>query len=261
MNLFVLAVFLEISYIKRSYRVGQSLITSNRVNRITVEEIDVICSNQNHENAILYIHGFPGPYETLQPGTLRVADQLFDYLSSKFDFYYPLYTIKQSFSLLNSLSDCAKVLKEITNKNKYSSITLVGQSWGAVIALHLSSTYNFKKILLITPFLSIPKGDASVILVQAFCQQYPGLLPPETFEKVVNELITIGENDAPIKNIKNTKSDIIIFASEKDEVVPLPAVRAVASVNEKAKIIVLSDQSHSIENRNEFLRIFQNEII
>jgi esterase/lipase len=240
--------------------VSQPIQKLKNINRLFVNDIEVIYSRQAHENAIIYLHGFPGPYELLPSGTLRVADQLFDFLSSKYDFYYPLYTIKHSFSLLNTLTDCAKILEEIRRRKTYKTISLVGQSWGAVIALHLSSLHNFEQLFLITPFISIPKGEAALKLVQLFSHQYPGLIPPTSIEKIVQELATITELHLPEENLKKTGCNTIIFAAENDEIIKLSAIKDIAVVNEKVKLIVLPRQSHNIENRDEFRSVFINEI-
>jgi pimeloyl-ACP methyl ester carboxylesterase len=238
------------------------LADSENIEKHDIGNIDLLVSNHQSKRAILYLHGFPGPYEELPIGETRFVDHLFRYVSHSFDFYYPLYTIcKQSpFSFIDSLADVALVLDFLLKSKTYESVTLIGQSWGAVVALSLTARFDFSKVILVTPFLHIPYGVEGQSLVKKYSQQYPLLLQPIQLPKLMDEFDYMAKFLSPAHFLPSIDCPTSIFAAEQDEIVPLRIVHKILAHNPKARLHVLVGQSHKIEKRSELGRLIFDEI-
>lgn len=227
-----------------------------------IGSLEMKASTADLDHAVLYLHGFPGPFEKLPAGESRIVDLLWEKIAQKYDFYYPLYTLirDQDFDFQKSLAHGAQALSFIRSRKAYKSITLVAQSWGAVIGLALSSEFNFRKVILITPFLEIPTGSAATEVVRYYSQKFPALLPPEKVSQFAKQLELLSMNNSPRRELERTASPVSVYASELDEVISLKKIRDVMSVNPSAKLKVLPEQTHKVEDRSEIASLVLSEL-
>jgi esterase/lipase len=236
-----------------------SLQSSPAMTTVHVGTLNMLVSKTDHENALLYFHGFPGPFEVLPPGELRIADQLHSDIVEMHDYYYPLYSLKSGgkFNFEETIQDGFRALDFLHRQKAYKSVTIVGQSWGAVIALALSRKFYFKKILLITPFLFVPTGSAALQTIQYYSEKYPELLPPGQVGTFVGQIERIAASYCPKEAFLATTAPSIVFASDADEVVPFKKIADLVSKKATAKLIILEGQTHKVEGRTSFRKAVQ----
>lgn len=239
-----------------------SLQNSESMSEFTLGQLRVLKSKTKHRHALLYFHGFPGPYEVLQPGEFRIVDALHDDIVSHYDLYYPLYTLKHAgpFSFEETLQDGLKVLNYILEAKQYESIVLVGQSWGAVIAMAVSREYNFEKILLITPFLSIPSGEGARLMFNYYSEKYPELLPRSEAQRFEEQIESIRCFHNPKEALLGSSSKICVFAAENDEIISLKKIYEAVKDKRSIEVILLPNQTHKVEDRFALQSRFRNAL-
>jgi esterase/lipase len=213
--------------------------------------LKILKSQTDHRKALLYFHGFPGPYEALPPGEFRIVDALRDDIVKAYDFYYPLYSLKEerAFNFEETIADGMTALEFVLQNKAYDSIVLVGQSWGAIIAMAVSRQFQFEKILLITPFLALPTGEAAVQLFNHYSARYPRLLPQTEKARFQQQIENISNLHNPQDALQATRTEIFIFASENDEVISLKKIREAVGEKSDVYIFVLPGQTHKVEDR------------
>ncbi|MCB0363182.1 MAG: alpha/beta hydrolase, partial [Bdellovibrionales bacterium] len=228
--------------------------------RESLGTIDILCASKSHQAAILYFHGFPGPFESLAEGQFRVVDHVFASISDRFDFFYPLYTIKKqsSFSFLQSIEDGRRALDFVLEKKRYESVVLVGQSWGAVVGLPLIEEYSFKQTILVTPFLYLPLGELGADLVKTYSHLYPDLLLPEFIPNLVDEFWELARCHQPMKYLNIVSNRTSLFAASDDEVISLNRIRELCRKLTDLKLIVLERQTHLIQDRSHLGKLIKN---
>lgn len=230
---------------------ARPLTELDSLTRLALEDLDVVVSDKSSRHAILYFHGFPGPFEKLPSNEPRIADEIYLDVKADFDFYYPLYSLKRTagFSFEETLKDGIRVFEHINSQKKYTSLTVIGQSWGAVIAVELARKHLLDQLILITPFVGIPTGKVAQGMVAHYSSLYPGLLKPNLKAEYVSEIEIIAANHSPSGALISSKNAVRIFASENDEVVPIELVRKIAAQNPLITLEILNGQTHKVEDR------------
>lgn len=237
------------------------LISNPTLKRIDVGNIDLLAHKSGKSSAILYFHGFPGPFEVLEGNNLRAADFVFDVIREEYDFYYPLYTMSKTkpFSFTQSMQDAVSAF-EYVKRGNYDSVTLVGQSWGTVLSMPLIELFDFSKIILVTPFLKVPADEEGEALVRKFSAQHPQLLSPQHLTTLCEEFNIIAKEKQPLGFLKDVSDKTTLIVSEHDEIVPLAMVKALGHHFPKLKIEILANQPHVIENKENFAQLFYEKI-
>lgn len=229
------------------------LAESSLIESTTVGDLEVLCSVRGHAKALLYFHGFPGPAVPLPLGERRVIDALYSGFCEEHDFYYPLYTkpINRMFSFDHSLQDAeiaARVLR--SSFSHYSSITIIGQSYGAVMAARITPSLPGANFILLTPFLGVREDQHLLKLVQGFHKLYPSFVTRELVQPYFEQLKELSQSlrfDEAFSEISNLN----VLAAERDEIVPLSAVERMVGALPKARLRVLANQTHALEDRQQ----------
>ncbi len=239
-----------------------ALADHKMIKKVQHSNIDILESRYGHQNAILYFHGFPGPYQPLSEGETKVVDHIFEEIKDSVDFYYPLYTLKKTgpFTFIESFRDAENVLNYLTDKHSYKRVYLIAQSWGTVVSMPLTQVTSFKKIILITPYFVVPQGEVGANVVKKYSQLYPQLLRSHLQEQLIEEFEYIAQNKSPMKFLLPSLTNKTVIASEMDEIVSLDSIKHCTQKMKNTKLIVLPNQSHIIKNKNHVGTIILNEI-
>jgi esterase/lipase len=221
--------------------------------RTDLGNIDLLFQFNSHDTAVLYFHGFPGPYEVNKGDNLRFVDFLFEELKEKSDFYYPLYTMckKEPFSFNKLIEASELALDFLNSKKNYKNIILMGQSFGTVLALPLLSKQLFTKVILITPFIQIPKDEAANTLVKHYSQLHPELLSPQNIEVLCQEFQELAADFQPLSFTSLHSRQIHIYAAEKDEIIPINLLEKLSNMSKKIKLNTLKDETHVLNRKKE----------
>lgn len=241
----------------------RALTTPGFLETSTFEGLEILTTPPRHDRALLYFHGFPGPYTTSSASELRVADQLFPEIFPHFDFYYPLYSRKAAgtFSFEQTIDDGRKAFRFLRSRQSYRSVTLVGQSWGAVIALALARDASFERVILITPFVALPTGASALKTAQHYSAKHPDLLAPERVPEIVAQIERLAKDQSPAEALAKLRSEKIVFAASADEVIPLKAIQHILNATGPARLHVIEGSTHELEDREELVRIFRDELL
>ena len=235
------------------------LRTSRDMKQIMVDGLPVLVSKTNHRKALIYWHGFPGPFRPQGDDEIRLADHAFTVAHSDYDFYYPLYTDSQlgSFDFLKSARLGPSMLDFVRRQKSYDSVTVVGQSWGAVIAVNAWDANQIHKLILITPFLGLPTGEAASKILLHYAMTYPSVLAGRMSD-YLSQIAGVAAIFNPSAIMKNTGGRVRIIAGSSDEVVSLKTIKALLPAD--SKLIVMEHQGHDIKDRSHFEKILRVEL-
>lgn len=216
-------------------------------------------ASEKSERVILIFHGFPSS----QNKNEHIAEYLTQQLKADvFIFHYEGLGQSQGlFSFENSIQDAISYYKMVKAQG-YRSVSLIGHSWGGLVALNLITTIESallpNQLILLSPLNNIPVGDALMGLVDSL---YAG--SKESFkqskETMAQQISVVASHYNPrhkIEELKSLKMPIhIIQASDDDKVHPQSTASFVDLIDSNHVQFEFLDTDHRFQtNQPHFLQ-------
>lgn len=216
---------------------------------------DSFTSSPHSNKAVLFLHGYPSD---LGDRNADLAEFVFEKTNTDcYVIHYPgLGKSLGKFSFLESLIAVEEFCVHLKSLG-YSHIDFVGHSWGGFLALlSMKHWSENSKIVLMSPFLFLPRGLELNDLVASIYNETKEFLVPKTQEEVLMELREMerGHSRDKIINDLTTKKNEIIFiqALDDQECPPEVAREFLAEVNLPTIKYIEMDTDHSFfEGREE----------
>lgn len=140
---------------------------------------------------LIFFPGFPGEAYERSPGEKRVIDQVCTISTGKNYVFstiqYPGIKDQKKFSFLSALQESFNELERYSGNN----ITLVGQSFGGLLAILVSRKFKVKKTLLITPFIVRPTDDEVKDLLKFYSNEFPAMIEKNRLSEYFDEISTL----------------------------------------------------------------------
>jgi len=219
-------------------------------------------SKKRNDKAYIFFSGFPGPAVPLPDGEVRLGDSLSKlFEANDFDFYYFYYSgvqpSKGKFSFYETIQDSYKVIEHVIGL-EYDTISLIGQSWGAIPAINACKYFLGKKpienLLFITPYCSIPTKTTVKPIIEEFCTKLPNLLDWKPPRAHISDLEIIRKSFSPMDVTANiNEPNIFVAAGKQDEVVPEDLVNQFISKFPKKVTYKFFNEQHDFETHQNLL--------
>ncbi len=217
--------------------------------------LPVFAENLNEaDDLILYLHGFPGAYQKQSFKQRRAVDSLYSVLKPNQAFLYPLYTQDRPFSPRQSFQ---KILKTLFSLNIRRPIHLMGQSFGALLALNLCREIPVSKVSLLTPFVGYE--DVSIIenFVRDFAASLPVLIPEDEILKVSREILALMK--VANQSIQEIEANLLL--ATRDEKLPIENFQKLfAEIQNPQLKIEEIDAEHSLLDAKNLETYFQSAL-
>jgi len=180
---------------------------------------------------LVYVPGFPGEAIPRNLNEERVVDSIVKLSACKNIplelVSYPGILNEEKFSFKNTQTHTLNFIKDKIEKGH--DITLIGQSWGGLIALSAHEMFKLKKLILITPFILPLSREELEPLLNIYSVEFPNLIPNSSIRSCVDEISTIFNflNDLNFNDMKN--NDVRIIGALEDEIIPINLLREIVS--------------------------------
>lgn len=227
--------------------------------------LSVFTNDYTSDEAVIYFHGFPGP--TLDNPVISLSELLAESLGDTRTLYAPRYSgLAESngqFSFLSSIYDGLSVLYQVLSK-RYTKISIIGYSWGAVVALNCFDhipPHKRGRLVLLAPVTQLPKNDVAKYMAEALIQSSPWSLRHQTTDSIALDLKFIDAEHNPFAAAQRIGAErICVIQGMRDEVV-LKSVtdEFVASLGEGTSYIVF-DEPHSFADKSTLMEAIKNAI-
>jgi esterase/lipase len=227
--------------------------------------LSVFSNDSRSGEAVLYFHGFPGP--TLDNSVVSLAELLAEHIGVSRTLYAPRYSgLAESngkFSFLSSIYDGLSLLYHILSM-RYSKVSIVGYSWGAVVALNCFRHIPVRvrgMLVLLAPVTHLPKNAAAESTAQGLIKSVPWSLRHQTVENLVLDWEVINAEHNPYAAAEKISPDqIYVIQGSQDDVVPQSSTDAfVASLGEGARYTIF-DEGHSFVDKLALMDAIKNAL-
>jgi esterase/lipase len=214
-------------------------------------------SGEKSEEAVLLFHGYPSPEGKNEYIAESIANKF------KKDVYLIHYEglglSKGFFSFSKSIKDSGDYFKWLSNEG-YKKISIVGHSWGGLIALNLiadQKPINLNKIILMSPYTFFPKGYELEKLIDFIYEDSKSVFKQSKAEMTtqVNEILLSFQPRSKVQSIETYANQISILQAISDHEVPLATTKNFVEMFKGARPNFIEiDTDHSFnERRDQFL--------
>lgn len=214
------------------------------------------------QTAIVLFHGFPA-----EPVTDHSKEKNIDfgrYLCSELGItvYIPHYNglgknKGNEFSFVNSITDSIELVELL--KTNYSSLSIIGHSWGGLVALNVIKKQPeiIDRVVLQSPFVKIPDSKNLRLVLEYLFSDLPHLTQSKSIDSYLLEFDEVRLNYNPfgvISNYENKISGLILHAERDDEVPLVTTEKLSEMLNWPYEVI---DTNHGFWEKREgfFLRV------
>lgn len=164
------------------------------------------------------------------------------------------------FNFYESIFHTIDVINQKLQDKGVSKINIIGHSWGGLVGLFLmhKATFAINKIVLLSPFLSIPKNDELLLLINNLKSELPHVLKksPGVYK---TELDRINANLEEL-SLSSLKLIDIIFANH-DDTVSVDDISSFFQLKNVKFNLVTVDQDHSfLKDRVTAIKIVQSMV-
>lgn len=213
--------------------------------------------SKGSEDAYLFLHGFPAATgEKNQDLALEATKKTG--VSSYVLHYRGLGKSHGKFSFTESVVDAINVAQTIITDHKVSKLTLVGHSWGGLVAMNVFKSISVPhrhNIILLAPFVHFPEDDSIRNWLNQieksgsvhFKIQTPGWAAKDFYDtKILYD---------PLSEIHKIKeaNKILIFMSNQDDEVPNSSTYELLKLLEPVATLKVLDTNHSFSANREWV--------
>jgi esterase/lipase len=199
-------------------------------------------------NAFCLLHGFPAYVQK----NYDIAENLCKMGFTVYVFHYSgLGLSKGKFYFKKSFEDTITLINFI-EKEKYTTFSLVGHSWGGYVALNSFKFINKKgKLILLAPFSKLTSeivpSLANVLITNP---AYRTELSHYNYNTLVDELRGISRSNNVYENVKNISgSNVLLLHGTKDEEVPIEDSALLSKQFAPQPAYHVLEENHSFGNR------------
>lgn len=221
-----------------------------------------------HRSACLMLHGFPAagysntPYEKNKDIGQYIAEH------APIDVHIPHYRglgkSNGDFSFMDSITDSHELVGDLIQNKKYKNVHLIGHSWGGTVAMNLLklSGENIGKVILLSPFSTIPESQILKPLLQRVSEDVPISYRTGSIEGAVDELMEIKKDHNP-KDIAGSldRNDIFVIQSKEDDEVPVQSTRDFVECFRKKPFYMEFDSEHKFSRNRQALKSLILELL
>lgn len=181
----------------------------------------------------IYIPGFPGEAIPRELDEIRVVDIAKNIIEKQGHIFkivqYPGILDQEEFSFKKTQQETFKLIERSIDEGL--TVKLIGHSWGGALALLASSHYSVDQILLITPFLLIPKDDILLETLKYYSQAFPEIIPKAKILNRVSEIDLIRKELLLIESKSILAKKLLILACNNDDIVSFDLLKKYLSTN------------------------------
>lgn len=194
--------------------------------------------------AILSLHGFPGPARIKQKSDILFSDELEKLVNDNkharnpvlLTPSYPGIIDENEFGFKRSLDFVKLLLPEILKQ--YESIDILARSFGGYALLyalhHLDNEIKEKinNIIFITPLVKLPPVSHVETVIRQTETEAPGVLDQSRIEDYINEIIFLNEHFMPFKLFSKQQLSISMYfiGAKEDQVTPASSILEFSNV-------------------------------
>lgn len=215
-------------------------------------------SSYNTEEAVILFHGYP----STESKNEYIAEHISNFLNKDvFLFHYEgLGNSLGLFSFPKSILESIAYYNWVA-KHGYKKITILGHSWGGLIALNLVAEIQqhslIDKVILLSPYNYFPEGLQLTKLIDYIYEDTKDIFkqPKSIMTNQVQEILLSYQPRSKIQNIKQFPNPIYILQATNDnEVSPESTAEFVQLLRSSKTIFKKINTDHSFtENRTDFL--------
>lgn len=218
---------------------------------------EIFSGNEKSNRVVLFLHGYPSD---LGDKNADLAEFVFKEINFDcFVIHYPgLGKSKGKFSFKKSLEAVDEFCIYLKSLG-YKDIDLVGHSWGGFLALSSIKHWNeSSKIILMSPFLFLPKDNELKNLITMIYNETKENLLPKSLDEVLSELTEMEKVNSRSKLISDLKlktNQITFIQALDDEECPTEVAKEfLAEVNLPTIKYIEMDTDHSFFRGREELK-------
>ncbi len=214
-------------------------------------------ANRN-KSAVLMLHGFPGWINK----NYDIAERLALQGHSVFlPHYRGLGHSKGRFSFEKSITDIEALIETINAEFRLKKLSLIGHSWGGLVASIISPA-NLHKTCLLAPLINLPNKKALIKLTSDLIVEHPndcGNHTPASLAALFRDLTgKILKKDLSIRAKNN---QLVIFHGSQDSVINPALSKKLKLVVPKLRLNVLYDDHSFSKDRRHFLSLIESEFL
>jgi surfactin synthase thioesterase subunit len=207
------------------------------------------------QEVVIFLPGFPGEAFARTPGEIRVVDLVKKITGQKKKSFvpvvYPGIKTKEPFSFEGTLESAIKEIEEIGSKE----ITLVGQSWGGLLAFLISKQFSLNKILLITPYLIHPSEEEIKEILSFYAEELPTIIQKIKIDELSSEILRLFSQ---LSNYENrSHQEIKALVCKEDETISIEKIKDYLLQKKISYEICSSD--HNFSNTKNDLELWLEE--
>mgnify|MGYP001615170692 CR=1 FL=1 len=216
-------------------------------------------SSEKSRSAVLFLHGFPADTGKNEDIARRLSESA---KVSSFVFHYPgLGQSNGKFLFTNSLTESAGFLEYLLGEREFSSVSVVGHSWGGLNALNLLNSFpqGIDKLILLAPFCVLPSRSEVESQVNEFIDyQIREGRNHSDAHTLVSDFENARHSNSPLeiaKTLSNTNTAITIIQGLKDTVsAPIGARTLHQTLGSRCTLIEINDD-HWFKDRDRLFTI------
>lgn len=204
------------------------------------------------KEVVIFLPGFPGEAYTRTSGEVRVVDLVEKATGLRKKTYvpvtYPGIKTKEPFSFQRTLDSAFKKIE----MNESKEITLIGQSWGGLLAFLASKKFTLKKILLITPYLMRPSRQEINEILGFYADEFPTIIHKTKIEQLSEEIEMLFDLLSNYEQGSHQK--ITALVCKEDETIPFEKITNYLVQKNISYEICSSD--HNFSNKQNDLKLW-----
>ncbi len=218
---------------------------------------------QPSRRAILLFHGFPA-YRNVK--NLDLADCLYRHFQRDvFLLHYRGLGENRDgvFRFTDALHEAFAVVDRIVDKDGFEPITVIGHSWGGLVAVNAAATRPQKihVVLLLSPLCDLdPKQGLYPWVLHGVRQEVPDVYGDRSEADIVTDIEAVRREFSPMEKVPNLAPHLRfgIIQARQDESTPAAATKAMAARFARAPLYRELNLDHSFR---EDRRALANEVI
>lgn len=189
--------------------------------------LKISCNIEDSPHAILMLHGFPA--EKLNDTVFEKNLDLANFLASKTkdDVFLPHYNglgknHSSEFNFVHSIEDSIQLTEKLLSI--YSSISIVGHSWGGLVAINCFGKFHSKirKMVLLSPLTLLLDDHNLKPILEGLIEEIPKRSRSKAIEEYLKEFEMVRQRYAPF-NVLHDVGDldrVSIIQAKKDHETP-----------------------------------------